>query len=361
LQEAGEEVELFEASDSIGGRVRSDFIDGYILDRGFQLINAGYPEIARLGVIAEIDFIEAERSVDVVTPFGTTSIGDPRRNPFQALFSPLGTLAQKFSLVSFIGRKSVNGISLEEGLQAAGTGDLYENLLKPFLKGVFLTDLNEVDCQYGREIMRSFILGKSGVPRAGVGTLSEAIAARIENIHLNAPIQELGQFKGRQVIIATDEKVAAQLLGSASDQKQTSSYTWYHSIAAGEIESARLRVASTPSSIVNSIAMSNIVDSYAPSGRTLISSTSLTALTDSAALSEIAKYWSISPSEFELVKRYDIKDSLPVYSPGRAAEARSAKVGENIFRAGDYLTAGSQNGALLSGRLAAMELLLDKS
>ena len=76
LQDAGEEVELFEASDSVGGRLRSDYLDGFILDRGFQLINSGYPEINRLGVIPEIDFVKSDRTIDVVTPFGIQSIGD---------------------------------------------------------------------------------------------------------------------------------------------------------------------------------------------------------------------------------------------------------------------------------------------
>ena len=85
LQDAGESVELYEASDDLGGRVRSDYIDGYILDRGFQLINSGYSELKRLKVIAEIDFCKADRTVDVVTPFGISSIGDPRLHPLQAL------------------------------------------------------------------------------------------------------------------------------------------------------------------------------------------------------------------------------------------------------------------------------------
>ena len=359
LQEAGESVELFEASDSVGGRVRSDYIDGYILDRGFQLINAGYPEIARLGVISEIDFVTASRTVDVVTPFGVSAIGDPRRHLWQAISSPLGTISQKISLLTFMGRKNLYDLSLEEGLLSAGAGDLYENVLKPFLKGVFLAEPKDVDCYYGREIIRTFVVGKSGLPRAGAGTLSEAIAARIENIHLNAPVNDLAQFDGKKVIIATDSKTSGKLLGVSEEIKSTNSHTWYHSLPAGRITSKHLRVASTANPIVNSVAISNVVDSYAPADRTLISSTSITELSDAAALNEVSKYWSIAPEEFELVKRYDIPASLPLFSPGRLASANTARVSDRIYRAGDYLTAGSQNGALLSGRLAAMESLLN--
>lgn len=356
LQEAGESVELFEASDAIGGRVRSDFIDGFILDRGFQLINSGYPEIKRLSVISEIDFRKSDRTVDVVTPFGISSIGDPRIHPLQGLRSPLGSLSEKLAVLKFLGDKPNSSISLRDALLASGTGDLYENILKPFLRGVFLTELENVDSSYGREIIKSFVVGDSGLPAAGVGTLSEAIAARIETIHLNAPIESLEQFEGKKVIVATDAKTAGKLLGTLEDMKFADSYTWYHVLPAGVIDSRRLRVTSTSSPLVNSVALSNIVSQYAPEGKTLVSSTSIASLTDEQALSQISKFWGIPAGDFELIKRYEIRNSLPIFEPSRSGVS-SAHVKAQIFRAGDYLTAGSQNGALLSGRLAALESL----
>lgn len=361
LQEAGVEVELVEASDGVGGRVRSDFIDGYILDRGFQLINAGYPEIKRLGVIDEIDFQVLDRTVDVVTPFGITSIGDPRLHPLKALRSPLGSLGEKVAILNFIGAKSIVGANLEEALLASGAGEFYHNLLKPFLTGVFLTEPSHVEAYYGREIIRSFVLGKSGLPKAGVGTLSEAIAARIENVQLNASVSSLHDFVGKQIIVATDAVTADSLLGTSEASAFATSTTWYHSVPAGLITSKRLRVSSAQGSIINSVAISNFIPEYAPVGRTLISTTAIAGLSDADVAQEISKYWRIEPSELELIKRYEIKNSLPIFAPNLIAKARSAKVRDNIYRAGDYISAGSQNGALLSGRLAAMELLLDQS
>jgi hypothetical protein len=268
-------------------------------------------------------------------------------------------MREKLSLLTFMGAKSVGAVSLEEGLLTAGAGNLYHNVLKPFLTGVFLTHPHSVDCAYGREIIRTFIMGKSGLPRAGVGTLAEAIAARIENIHLNAPVTDLSAFDGKDIIVATDAFTASRLLGTSEQLEFAQSYTWYHALPAGVITSRNLRVTSTSNPILNSLAISNVVQEYAPSEKTLISSTSITELSDEAALNEIAKYWGIAPSECELVKRYEVQNSLPVSAPHRNHSLTAAKVGNRIYRAGDYMTAGSQNGALLSGRLAALELLLN--
>jgi protoporphyrinogen oxidase len=356
LQEAGEEVELFEASDAVGGRVRSDYLDGYILDRGFQLINSGYSEIKRLGVISEIDFRKADRTIDVVTQYGVSSIGDPRRHPIASLRSPLGSLSEKIAFLKFSGDKPNNSISLRDALLASGCGDFYKNLIEPFLRGVFLTGLEKVDSSYGREIIKSFVVGDSGLPAAGAGTLSEALAARIENIHLNTPVDSLEQFAGKKVVVATDAFTASKLLGVSSEITFADSYTWYHSLPTGFIDSKRLRVSSTKSPIVNSIALSNVVPEYAPEGQTLISTTALATQTDDAVATELSKFWGIDSSQFKLVKRYEIKNSLPIFAPSHLG-ITSAKVRENVYTAGDYLTAGSQNGALLSGRLAAQELL----
>jgi hypothetical protein len=356
LQEAGESVELYEASDDLGGRVRSDYIDGYILDRGFQLINSGYSEIKRLKVIGEIDFCKSDRTIDVITPFGISSIGDPRLHPVLALRSPLGSLAEKIAVLKFVGDKPNSSISLRDALLASGSGNLYENVLKPFLRGVFLTELENIDSSYGREIIKSFVAGDSGLPQAGAGALSAALGARVENVFLNNPIDSLQQFAGKKVILATDAHTTSMLTKFPLEAGFADSHTWYHALPSGIISSKRLRVTSTANPIVNSIALSNVVSQYAPEGKTLISSTSISSITDGEALNEISKFWGVAPSEFELIKRYDIRNSLPVFKPGKNG-VTSARINDELFIAGDYLTAGSQNGALLSGRLAAMESL----
>jgi hypothetical protein len=341
--------------------VQSDYLDGFILDRGFQLINAGYPEIKRLGVISEIDFVKSDRTIDVITPFGIQSIGDPRLHLLQGLRSPLGSFREKLAFLTFMGSRKLQGKNLEDALLDEGTLNLYHNLLKPFLTGVFLVSPNQIDATYGQEIIKSFIVGDSGLPIAGVGVLAEAIAARIENIHLHSPITNLEQFKGRPIVVATDSHTASTLLGVGTKTTFARSFTWYHSIPTGLITSKRLRVTSTQSPIVNSIALSNLMPTYAPVDRTLISTTTLEDIDEVSIKEHLSQFWNIDSELFELIKCYEIKDALPIFSPADSGRALSAKIIEGIYRAGDYLTAASQNGALLSGRLAAQELLFDKS
>jgi hypothetical protein len=260
------------------------------------------------------------------------------------------------AFLKFLGATPNSSISLRDALLAFGCGDLFKNLLEPFLRGVFLAELESVDSAYGRDIIKSFVVGDSGLPAAGVGTLSEAIAARIENIHLNSPVNSLEQFAGKKIVVATDSITASKLLGTLSEANFADTHTWYHSLPAGVIESKRLRVTSAKSPIVNSISLSNVVPEYAPGSQTLISTTTLASLSDDAIATELSKFWGIDSSQFNLVKHYEINNSLPIFAPSQVG-ITSAQVRENVYRAGDYMTAGSQNGALLSGRLAAQELL----
>ncbi len=94
LQSAGVDVTVIEASDRAGGRVASEVIDGFICDRGFQLINAQYPALQELNVIQELDFIEAPRVIEVSLGDRRHAIGDPRQVPWTALDKATGTIPE---------------------------------------------------------------------------------------------------------------------------------------------------------------------------------------------------------------------------------------------------------------------------
>lgn len=355
LQEAGVEVEVHESSDRVGGRVATDLIDGFRLDRGFQLINARYPELIRLKVLKDLDFINASRTIEVSLDNRRYSLGDPRSNPFSAFNAKTGKLSQKLNFVRYLAKESVTGHSVEDELSPLN--DLYSRVLKPFLSGVFLTSPANVDAVSGKAIIRSFVKGKPGLPSVGAGTLAEVIAARVNSIHLNSRVDSVAQFKGSQVIVATDLTTAAQLLDIPNVPKLASSTTWYHEVPVDMTQSANLLVdGQSRGPVINSIAISNMMPRYAPSGKTLLSSTTIDFASESEVRRHLALMWGTSTTAWSLIAKYEIPKSLPIFGVG-STRAQSSKINERTFIAGDYRTAPSQNGALLSGRLAALELL----
>lgn len=357
LQGAGRLVRVIEASDRVGGRVASDVIDGFTLDRGFQLINSQYPELKRLKVMEEVDFIAAPRAVEISLGENRIVLGDPRSHPLSAFSSETGSLTSKVNFLRYLYSHSNVSISVEDELQKLG--DLYKKVLCPFLTGVFLTSPANVNAVIGKEIIRSFISGKPGIPTRGVGALPEALAKRLSNIELGRNINSLNELTG-PVIVATDVTTAAQLLDMTSVPKLAASTTWYHEIPTQLTSSKCLVIdGQKRGPVVNSIAISNLAPSYAPAGKTLLSSTTVEFASESEVRRHLALMWGADSSDWSLIAKYEIPKSLPIFAPG-AQGVTSAKISNNIYVAGDYRSTPSQNGALLSGRLAAEELLFDE-
>ena len=369
LQDAGAEVTVLDSSDRPGGRVASDLIDGFILDRGFQLLNLNYPEVKRWGINQELDFRQAPRSVRVSFDSDYVSFGDPRSDFFPVFSTKTGSLPSKLSFIKYLLSKPLQTESVEAQLLRCGTADLYQKVLKPFLQGVFLADPARVSAVVGREIIGSFISGRSGIPADGVGALPLALAKRVKNLHLNTRVEAIrdktvitnkGEFIAKKIILATDLTTAGQLLGSDQVNPLLSSITWYHATEKAPTESAQLVLDSQHRGpAVNSIVISNLSSKYAPKGQSLISSTTISHASESEVRRHLALMWGTNTGDWRFLAKYEIHSALPLFAPG-ADRANSLRVSENIYRAGDYLTAPSQNGALHSGRLAAEELMLDE-
>ena len=365
LEAAGVEVTLIESSDRAGGRVASDVIDGFICDRGFQLINAQYPALQELNVIRELDFIEAPRVIEVSLGDRRHVIGDPRQVPWTALNKATGTIPEKLALLRFITGKAKAGEPIGQALRSTGT--CYERVLRPFLQGVFLTDPDNVDALYGHSIIKSFVSGRPGVPRSGVGELSEALAKRVSNIVYETRVDGIeqrsvhtnnGTYTANKILIATDATTATQLLGLTEVPRMAGCITWYHADAVNPSGSGRLVVdGQRRGPIINSVVMSDISSSYAPANQHLISTTTDLNVTESDVRRHLAILWGVDTYAWQFIAKYEIPAALPIHNVGRAL-SQSMKINDHHFVAGDHRTVPSQQGALFSGRLAA-QLILD--
>jgi len=366
LQEAGRDVRVIDSSDRPGGRVTSDIIDGFICDRGFQLINSQYPALQALDVIKEIDFIPVPRVIEVALGSDRRALGDPRVAPWTALDKATGTIPEKLSLLRFLATNPKENQSVEDVLKPSGS--VYTRVLRPFLQGVFLTDPKNVDARYGQSIVKSFISGSPGIPRKGVAELSKALAARVSSITYGVQANSLeggftktsaGDFKAATVIVATDATTATQLLGLSEVPRMAGCITWYHAVSYNPSGNGRLIVdGQNRGPVINSIVMSDISSNYAPLGQHLVSTTTDLGATESDVRRHLAIVWGISTHDWQLIAKYEIPAALPIQNVGRSL-TQTVKVSENIFVVGDHRAVPSQQGALFSGRLAA-ELILNQ-
>ena len=369
LQKSGAEVAVLEASDRAGGRVASDFIDGFILDRGFQLINANYSEIKNGRYLSDLDFKVAPRTVGVASADEITRLGDPRSALFSIFSKKTGSVLAKASFLKYLATKPRENESVEDHLLRTGVSDLYRKVLKPFLQGVFLADPSQVSAVVGREVIASFINGKSGIPSKGVGEFASRMADQIKDLWLNTQVEEIdskgvvtneGTIRAAGVILATDLTTAGQLLGAQEIGRLASSTTWYHSTPVSPTDNAELIVDSQARGpVVNSIVISNLSRAYAPSGQHLISSTTIKHSSESEVRRHLTQMWGLSTEEWRFLAKYEINSALPLFEPG-FKKRQTVKIEKNIYCAGDYLESPSQNGALLSGRKAAEQLLIDQ-
>lgn len=367
LQNEGVSVTVLESSDRPGGRVTSDVIDGFICDRGFQLINANYPEIQRLGIIKDFEFISASSVIEVARDDKRIRIGDPREAFFSVFNSETGSLLEKMRIIKYLLRRK-NVASVGEEFKMNGIGKTYERVLRPFLTGVFLADPLLVNAEYGRTTIKYFVSGNSGLPEQGVKVFSESLASRVKTIEYGVQVNSIkknvlktsrGRYEADAIIVATDATTAAQLLDLTDVPQLVGCTTWYHSTNEAPTQSTSLIVDSqNRGPLVNTIVISNMVPSYAPAGKSLISSTSILPTTESEVRRHLAILYGTDTRKWKLVAKYEIPSALPLSGLDHDTLS-SAHVRDSIYIAGDYKSAPSQNGALLSGRLAALSVLVD--
>lgn len=356
LEKSGKSVLLLEASDSVGGRVKNDYIDGFICDRGFQVINPKYPEVAKSGVLKSLDFKYIS---------GQIRLSDYQRKvgySFATLSSKFGPVGEKLNLLGFVANPKISNLK-SFGDYTASFPTLYERVLKPFLTGVFLSDPKNIAADVAQEILRSFVKSLPGIPAGGVGQFSQALAAPIANLKLNERVELVtkgkvvttsGQYNAKFIIVATDPTTAAQLVAGISLPKMFESTTAYFATSELPNDGKNL-VISSNSKLVNSIVISQVSAKYAPAGQHLVSATSLSPITESVFRKELASIWHMNTQHWQYVANYEIKQSLPAHLPGQS-KSRNPFISDGIYVAGDHMATPSQQGAMKSGYLAAQAI-----
>lgn len=353
LEKSGRSVLLLEATDSVGGRVKSDYIDGFICDRGFQVINPKYPEVVKSGVLKSLDFKYIS---------GQVRLADYQKKvgySFATFSNQFGSIREKINLLRFVANSKVSN-SKGFGEYTTSFPTLYQRVLKPFLSGVFLSDPEIIAADVAQEILRSFIKSLPGIPAGGVGQFSQALAGSVKNLKLNERVEMItkamvvttgGRYSCKYVVVATDPTTAAQLVTGIEIPKMFESTTAYFATSELPKDGKNLAISSS-SKLVNSIVISQVSAKYAPAGQHLISATSLSSITESVFRKELANIWQVNTQPWQYVANYEIKQSLPAHLPGKS-RSRDLQIADGIYLVGDHMATPSQQGAMRSGYLAA--------
>lgn len=396
LSIAGREVCVIDASDEIGGRIRTDKVDGLLLDRGFQLYNPSYPEGISVLDLQALDVKSFSPGVVVSIDGRNYKMADPKREPtwaIDSLLAPVGKISSKLKFARYaigLAVSKTKSASYDQRtdafLRAKFGADLTDILLRPFLAGVFLEPELATSKRFFDIALKSFISGTPGVPSAGMQAIPSQLAAQLPvgSIHLNVTAQavastmvrtDLGDIRCRSVVIATNARSAALLIPSLKVPPSNAVTTWYHLadcpgseltegkstlVVDGKKFQGPLDDPSRP--LVNTVVMTNSAPSYASNGRTLISSSAIgvhsSAQSELSVRSHLAALYKVPTGNWTHVATYPIPDALPMMAPPHDIE-QSVRFSDGVYIAGDYRAVSSTNGALASGRRAAEALLTD--
>jgi glycine/D-amino acid oxidase-like deaminating enzyme len=379
LSLAGLDVAVVEASDDVGGRVRTDRVDGLLLDRGFQLLNPAYPALRRLLDLPALELQPFAAGVVVARGTRHFVLADPRRAPRHLAASAIapGSLREKLAFARWalkIGYGDADRLKrgtdepLATTLQRRGlTGELAHGVVGPFLAGVLAEDGGESSRRFAELIVRSFVRGTPALPAAGVQALPRQLHGRLpqDAVHLGvravrvgggSVVTDAGVVLARAVVVATDPRSAVALTGLPTVPMRSLT-TYYHLAGQSPTESRMLHLdADRRGPVVNTAVVSNVVPRYAGGRGALVASTVLgsrdDARSEQAVRAQLSLLYGTDPTAWEHVATYAIHDALPAMLPPLDI-SRPVSLGDGLFVAGDHRDTASLQGALVSGRRAA--------
>ena len=385
LQAAGLDAVVVDRADGVGGRVRTDVVDGFRLDRGFQLLNPAYPEAK---VALDLDALDLQPFLaGLVACAGEKRypLGDPLRLPSairSSLTAPVGSMKEKVAFgtwVAGLGLGSADPIRasddrpLIEELRARGIGGgLTDKVIRPFLSGVLAEEDLSSSQRMVSMLLRAFARGNPSVPALGMQAMPDQLASRLrpDSLHLGVPVRALrpgvvetdaGTVTARAVVCAVGGEAAGPLGVPGAETRALT--TWWYAAAEPPSSRALLHVdAERRGPLANTVVMTNAAPSYAADGRALVAATAVGAHPDAeaAARRHAGVLYGVDPSGWELIRTDLIRHALPAHPAGQPL-AQPVALGDGLVVCGDHRDTPSIQGALVSGRRAADAVLAELS
>jgi phytoene dehydrogenase-like protein len=401
LADSGRDVTLFERADSVGGRVRSREVDGFTLDRGFQVMFTAYPAVQRELDLDALDLRYFKAGATIARPGQRAILSDPLRDPTAlsaSLFNREVTFADKLRTLKL--RRDLTNQSVEEALGhddqsiAAYLADrgfspaFRENFAAPFYGGITLDRSLSTSRAIFEYTFKMLSEGKTAVPADGMGAITAQLAQRAREagatIHTDTTVESVesdGSSGDSVTITAGSETVTADAAIVATDPPTARELTGVDSIptAARSCVTQHFRLPSTQhftsgkrlilnaaDDRPNQVApMSAVAPELTPDDEKLLSATFLGQQDESdQELAEEVRdaltswYPENQFSGLELLATDRIKFAQFDQQPGFRADLPGVDDPAGpVYLAGDYTQWSSIQGAMESGREAALAAL----
>ena len=386
LAAAGVPFVILEAGRRIGGRIKTDRVEGFLLDHGFQVLQTAYPEARRILDYGRLELKPFAPGAIIRMRDQFHVIADPRRRP-QNLWStataPIGTIGDRLRIIKLalkVRRASVSALfqgpdmTTIDFLKAEGFSEkIIQKFFMPFFRGISLDPEIGVSSRVFQYIMRIFAEGDAALPAQGMGAIPEQLAENIPDgsIRTDARVGSIHQSKveltsgeiitGRVVILATEGPETARLLGSKQITDSRGELCLYYAAKAPPIEQPYLILNGDRTGWINSLTIpSQVAPSYAPPGQALISVVVVGHLSsdddtiEAAVRGQLSAWFGARVRDWRHLKTYRIAHALPAQPPPMpdpTVAVIPAKPG--IFVCGEYGSVPGIQWAMLSGRLTA--------
>lgn len=388
LEQRGKTVILLEATDRPGGRVKTDQINGFLLDRGFQVLLTAYPETQNLLDYEALRLKAFLPGALIMNDDGMFEVTDPSRVPsgiFKTLFAKIGTVSDKFKMLSL--RNTLKGKSLEEifGQPEISTLDVLQeygfsehmlrSFFQPFLSGIFLENALTTSRREFDFVFKMFSTADTSVPELGMEEIPKQLAAKLSegSILCNHKVQHIAEhkvtttegqeFTATDILIATEPNSLLEPFLAAEQQKMEGHATTcvYLTTDKAPIDKPLIGLNAKAEKLVNNISVMNQVSAaYAPAGQHLVAASINGCINESdesltqKIKDELGQWFGEDMASWKHLKTYKIPYALPDQdSVKHDISLEKIKLKEGLYIAGDYLLNGSINGAMRSGRLAA--------
>ncbi|MCX6613693.1 MAG: NAD(P)/FAD-dependent oxidoreductase [Acidobacteria bacterium] len=376
---------LLESSDAPGGRVRTDHLDGFQLDRGFQVYLTAYPEGERLLNYKELHFGRFSPGAMVQLDGSFHRVMDPWREPFAALsgiLNPVGSMKDKL-LVARLRAAAMAGKPEDllrkpekpshQALKDYGfSQNMIDRFFRPFFGGIMLDSDLHVSSRMLEYVFRMMAAGDTTLPAQGMGAIPAQLAAqlpagairygtRVEAVSdRSVRMEGSEELRAAAVVVAADGPSAAKLLPELSPIESRMAMTLYFSIrgAAPITDPIIMLNGDMEWPIQNACIPSLVCPGYAPPGHHLASVVVLgdpgqpDASIESAVRKQLTRWLKQDVSAWRLLRIYRIRNANPAHRPETVAE-KPTRLNNGVYVCGDHRFMPSIQAALVNGRHAA--------